>query len=297
MINELKTILHSHFKLKDLGDLKYFLGVEISRSDQDIVMNQRKYAMELISELGLSGAKPVCTPFEQNLKLTTKEYDDLIEKQTEGKAKSKDKLMKDPRKFKRLVGRLLYLTITRPDICYSVNHISQFMHQPKESHYQATIRIVRYIKGEPGKGLLMKRENSLILQAYCDSDWASCILNRRSTTGYCIRFEDSTISWKSRKQRVVSRSSAEAEHRAMAETISELAWVKGIIGELGVATSEPTELFCNSEAAIHIATNPVYHERTKHIEVDCHLIREQIQEKLIKTTHIPSLEQTTYIFT
>ncbi|XP_071723000.1 uncharacterized mitochondrial protein AtMg00810-like [Rutidosis leptorrhynchoides] len=199
MIDELKQTLHDHFKLKDLGDLKYFLGMEISRSDSGIVMNQRKYALELINDTGLSAVRPVSTPFEQNSKLTTKEYDDLIEKQSDGRIRTIDQLLDDPGKYKRLVGRLLYLTITRPDIAYSVNHISQFMHQPKESHFQAALRIVKYVKRNPGKGLFMQKENSLEIRAYCDSDWASCILSQRSITGYCIKLGESIISWKSRK--------------------------------------------------------------------------------------------------
>ncbi|XP_071722730.1 uncharacterized mitochondrial protein AtMg00810-like [Rutidosis leptorrhynchoides] len=224
--------------------------------------------MELIDDMGLSGAKPMSTPFEQNLKLTTKEYDDYIETQSERKIKSNDKLLVDPKKYKRIIGRLLYLTLTRPDISYVVNHISEFMHKPKESHYQAAIRIVRYIKAEPEKGLFTGKDNSLVLRALCDSDWASCILNRRSVTGFCIKLGESIVSWKSRKQRIVSRSSAEAEYRSMADTVSELTWIRGMIAKLGVTIPLSVELFCDSQAALHIATNPVYRERTKHIEID-----------------------------
>ncbi|XP_071722001.1 uncharacterized mitochondrial protein AtMg00810-like [Rutidosis leptorrhynchoides] len=154
-------ILIEHFKLKDLGVMKYFLGMEVSRSDDGIVINQRKYALELINDMSLSGARPVSTPFEHNLKLITKEYDDSVAKQSEGVDTVKDPLMKNPTKYKRL--------------------------QPKESHYQAAIRIVRYIKSNPREGLFMPRNNELEVKAYCDSDWASCIINRRSVTGYCVK--------------------------------------------------------------------------------------------------------------
>ncbi|XP_071722733.1 uncharacterized mitochondrial protein AtMg00810-like [Rutidosis leptorrhynchoides] len=168
--------------------------MEISRSDTGIIMNQKKYALELINDTWLSAARPVSTLFEQNMKLTIKEYDDLVERQSNGKIRATYRLLDDPSKYKRLVGRLLYLTITRPDIAYSVNRISQFMHQPKESHFQAALRIIKYVKKDPGKGLFMQKQNSVEIRAYCDSDWASCIHSRRSTTGFCIKMGESIIS-------------------------------------------------------------------------------------------------------
>ncbi|XP_071724613.1 uncharacterized mitochondrial protein AtMg00810-like [Rutidosis leptorrhynchoides] len=297
IVDKLKQTLHKNFKLKDLGTMKCFLGMEVSRSDSGIVINQRKYALELINNMSLSGARLVSTPFERNLKLATKEYDDFVTKQSGGDNIVEDPLMKDPRKYKRLVGRLLYLTIIRSDICYAVNHVSQFMKQPKESHYQAAIRIVRYIKVNPGEGLFIPRENELKVEAYCDSDWASCVISRRSVTGYCVKLGKSLISWRSRKQKTISRSSGESEYRAMADAVAELIWLKGLLVELGAKIEQPIELFCDNEAALHIAANPVYHERTKDIERDCHLVREQLQNRLIQVNHLSTIEQLADVFT
>lgn len=147
LIEETKHVLHSHFKIKDLGELKYFLGIEFLRSSKGIMMNQRKYALELISEVGLAAAKPALTPLECNIKMTSVEYDEGTD--------IHDDLFEDVNRYQRLIGKLLYLTNTRPDIAFAVQSLSQFMQQPKISHWDAALRVVRYIKGDPCKGLLL----------------------------------------------------------------------------------------------------------------------------------------------
>lgn len=291
-IKALKKHLHTAIQVKDLGTLKFFLGIEVARSKQGIYLNQRKYALELLSEAGVLGAKPYDTPMEQNLRLTSKEYDESL-----GEENLNDPLLSDAGVYKRLIGRLIYLTITRPDICYAVQNLSQFMHAPKVSHMEAANRILRYLKGTPGMGILLPSTCAVSLEAFCDSDWGTCPMSRRSVTGYCIKLGKSLISWKTKKQSTVSRSSAEAEYRAMATTVCEIIWVTGILKEMGVELLGPTILHCDNRAALHIAANPIYHERTKHIEIDCHLIREKIQQNLVKTSHIRTGEQQADIFT
>ncbi|KAJ8765618.1 hypothetical protein K2173_014740 [Erythroxylum novogranatense] len=291
LIDELKGILHQNFKMKDLGNLRYFLGIEISRSNEGIVLNQRKYALELIQDLGLSGAKPAFTPLEQNLKLTTADFDDSLQ------LKFDDEILTDAAVYQRLIEKLLYLTHTRPDITYSVQHLSQFMQKPKKSHYDAALRVVRYVKKNPGQGILLSSSGNPRLIAYCDSDWASCLVSRKSVTGFCVKFGNSLISWKSKKQSTISRSSAEAEYRSMASTVAELKWLFGLIAELGIKGSTPAILHCDNQAAIQIAANPVYHERTKHIEIDCHFVRESIQNGFVETRHISTKDQLADILT
>ncbi|XP_015068793.1 uncharacterized protein LOC107013387 [Solanum pennellii] len=150
--------------MKDLGELKYFLGIEFSRNADGILMNQRKYALGLVSELGLAGCKPASTPLEFNHKLTSIVFDKCTRMNAE------DKVLDDYGKYQRLIGRLLYLTMTRPDIAFVVQVLSQCMHSPKTSHMEATLRVVRYIKGTTGLGLLMPSNNMSELVAYCDSD-------------------------------------------------------------------------------------------------------------------------------
>ncbi|KAG8479730.1 hypothetical protein CXB51_029255 [Gossypium anomalum] len=207
MIDELKRVLHSSFKMKDLGELKFFLGIEIARSNRGIVLSQKKYALELIADAGFREAKPASTPLEKNKRFTTAEYDDFVDLRG-----CNDELMQDVSMNQRLMGRLLYLTNTRPDVSDAVQHLSQFMQKPKKSHYEAAFRIVRYIKKSPRQGIFLAAENKAQLIAYCDSNWAACPMTRRSITGFCIKLGNSLVSWKSKKQSTVSRSSAEAEY-------------------------------------------------------------------------------------
>jgi len=153
-IQNVKVVLHQKFKLKDLGELRYFPGIEFARSKEGILMSQRKYALEMISDMGLAGSKPKDTRMEQNIKLTSTKFDKSINVGTS------DEALEDGGSFQKLIGKLLYLTISRPDISYAVQYLSQFMHAPKRSHYEATLHVVRYIKRQPGLGILMSSKGT-----------------------------------------------------------------------------------------------------------------------------------------
>ncbi|KAG7546410.1 Integrase catalytic core [Arabidopsis suecica] len=281
VIAKFKTYLSQCFKMKDLGPLKYFLGIEVARNPEGIFLSQRKYCLDVIQECGLSGSRPVDTPLEQNHKL----------------ASSTSPLFSEPDKYRRLVGRLVYLTHTKPEISYAVNMLAQFMQKPLLDHWEAVVRLVRYLKGCPGQGILLSSSSDLQLKAFSDSDHAGCPLTRRSLTGYLVKLGTSPVSWKTKKQDKVSRSSAEAEYRAMAMTCQELMWVKEVLISLGITHDQPMQLFCDSQSALHIASNPVFHERTKHIESDCHFIRDELIAGNIIFSHISTTVQPADIFT
>jgi hypothetical protein len=275
------TILNDKFKLKDLGPLKYFLGLEIARSTEGISVNQIKYALEVLEDSGLLAAKPVKFPMEQNLKLSKDEGD----------------LLSDSTSYKRLVGRLLYLTITRPDLAFSVQILSQFMDKPRQPHLKAAHRVLRYIKQALAQGLIFSTKSDFHINAFSYSDWVGCLDTRRSITGFCVFIGDSLVSWKSKKQQTISRSSAEAEYRALALTCCELMWLSSLLKDFWIPHPQIALLLCDNQFALHIATNPIYHKRTKYIEIDCHLIREKIQLGLIRTLHVSSQNQLADIFT
>ncbi|CAN1266801.1 Retrovirus-related Pol polyprotein from transposon RE1 [Linum perenne] len=203
----------------------------------------------------------------------------------------------DGTEYRQLVGRLHYLTITRPDISYGVQQLSQFQSSPTDLHLQAAHKVIRYLKQSPGQGLFFSRNTDLRLSGYSDSDWASCPDTRRSTTGFCLFLGSSLLSWKTKKQGTVSRSSSEAEYRALAQLCCEVQWMVSLLIDLGVKHEVPVKLFCDNQSAIYIAQNPVFHERTKHIEIDCHVIRERLQNGLISLHHVPTEIQLADLFT
>jgi hypothetical protein len=203
---ELKLFLSQHFEMKDLGNLSYFLGLEISSSSDGFYFTQAKYISDLLSRANLTDRKILDTPTELNARLNLQDGEPL----------------RDPTLYRHLVGSLVYLTVTRLDITYDVHQVSQFMATPRSTHFSAVLCILRYLKGTLFHGFHFSSQSPLELHAYTDADWAGDPIDRRFTTGYCFLLGTSLISWRSKKQYVVARFSTEAEYRALADTISEL---------------------------------------------------------------------------
>lgn len=249
LIHELQENLKTSFHMKDLGSLKYFLGLELHPTPSGILLNQQKYAQDLISLAGLESCNSVLTPLEVNLKLS----------------KDEGELLSDPSLYRQLVGSLNYLTITHPDISFAVQQVSQFMQAPRHLHLSVVRRIIRYLKSTSAHGLLYSTDSSLQLAGYSDPDWAGCVDTRRSVTGWCMFLGNTLVSWKSKKQDRVSKSSTESEYRAMSAACSEMTWLRGLLGELGFPRLCSTPLYVDNTSAIQITVNPVFHERTKHM--------------------------------
>ncbi|XP_043725672.1 uncharacterized mitochondrial protein AtMg00810-like [Telopea speciosissima] len=280
-IESLKRHLSQEFDIKDLGKLKYFLGIEVASSHKGLFLSQRKYTLDLLKETGKLGVKAASVPMTYSSKFTTN-----------------DAPLHDVGQYQCLVGRLIYLTITRPDIAYAVSYVSQFMQAPTHGHMELIDQLLRYLKASPGRGVLMKNNGHTEIVGYIDADWAGSPVDRRSTTGFCTFVGGNIVTWKRKKQSGVARLSAEAEYRAMASATSEIVWLRILLQELGCeTTAKPTKFFCDNQAATHIASNPVFHEKTKHIEVDCHFVREKVQDKTIETPFVCSEDQLADIFT
>ncbi|KAJ0703042.1 putative RNA-directed DNA polymerase [Helianthus annuus] len=283
-ISQIKKLLSDSFKIKDLGILRYFLGLEIVYNDEGICLNQRKYCLELLSEFGYLGCKPVNTPIELSHVINKKVSEDT-------------RVLNDITNYQKLIGKLIYLSLTRPDISYTVQYLSQFMHKPLMVHLEIALRLLRFLKLSPGKGIMFKKDSSLELVCYTDSDWAKCLDTRRSVTGYCVFLGNCLVSWKSKKQSTVSRSTGEAEYRAMCSATCELVWIVNLLNELHVKCKLPIKVCCDSNAAISIAANPVFHERTKHFEIDLYFLREKVATGFINTVKVESENQLADLFT
>ncbi|GKU95198.1 hypothetical protein SLEP1_g8589 [Rubroshorea leprosula] len=208
-----------------------------------------------------------------------------------------DSPLSNPTRYRQLVGSLVYLTTTRPDMAYAVHIVSQFMAAPRSTHYATVLRIIHCVKGTLFHGLHFSANSSPVLRAYSDADWASDPSDRRSTTGYCLFLGNSLISWRSKKQAIPSRSSIEAEYRALGDTISELLSLWWLLEDMGIPQPSFTDLYCDNQSAMQIAHNDVFHERTKHIEVDCHFIRHHVVQGTVHLVFIGSADQLADLFT
>jgi len=280
-IDFVKHHLQQQFQMTDLGPLSYFLGIEFSSTSTGFQLSQQRYTLDLLARAAISDTRTVATPMELHLQLQADEGIPLA----------------DPTRYRHLVGSLVYLTITRPDIAHSVHVLSQFVSTPTSVHYAHLLRVLRYLRATPGRGLFFSSSSSLQLSAYSDATWASDPSDRRSVTGFCLFLGSSLLAWKSKKQTGVSRSSTEAELRAMASTAEEIIWLRWLLADFGIVSSGPTTMFCDNTGAIQLTLNPVKFSLSKHIGVDVFFLREQYSQRTLVPQYVPTEHQIADLFT
>jgi len=275
--------LSDTFPIKDLGTLEYFLGLEASYNSGGMTLMQRKYTLDLLHRVNMENCNPTSTPMVT----------------TERLARDTGALLgtEDSFRYRSVVGSLQYLTLTRPDISFAVNKVCQFLSQPTEVHWEAVKRILRYVKGTLDTGLRIRKSSQQNISIFTNADWTGCVDDRRSTSGFAVFVGLNLVSWSSKKQPTVSRSSTEAEYKALANGAAEAMWVSSLLTELGVSQQQTPVLWCDNLGATYLTANPVFHARTKHIEIDFYFVRGQVADGALEVRFISSSDQLVDVFT
>ncbi|KAH9697038.1 hypothetical protein KPL71_023433 [Citrus sinensis] len=273
--------MSKEFEMTDIELMAYYLGIEVNQKEEDIFISQESYAKEILKKFKMNDCKPISTPVECRVKLSKHDEGEDI----------------DSTFFKSLVGSLRYLTCTRPDILYVVGLVSRYMENPKTIHFKAANRILRYIKGTINFGLLYSFSNYYKLVGYSDSDWGGDVDDRKSTIGFVFFIGDTTFTWMSKKQPIVTLSTCEAEYVAATSSVCHAIWLRNLLKELGLPQEEPTEICVDNKLAIALSKNPVFHDRSKHIDTRYHFIRECIARKEVQIKYVKSQDQAVDIFT
>jgi hypothetical protein len=274
-IRQIKQSLSQTFKMKDLGELHYCLGMNVHIDENGIYLCQSQYIQRLLEKYGLSEANVVSTPMDSNVKLVK---NDSYSKRV------------DSSRYQSMVGSLLHLArATRPDIAHAVGSVSKFNSEPTEAHLTAVKRIFRYLKGTISLSLHYKTTEEMMF-GYSDADWANDLDDRRSTSGNVFIMSGGAVSWLSQKQTTVALSTAEAEYMALGLAVQEAIWLRRLLRDLNVATTEPTRIHEDNQGAIAMTKNPVGHKRNKHIDIKHHVVQEAVQANTVALTYYPTSE-------
>ncbi|GJY53373.1 putative ribonuclease H-like domain-containing protein [Tanacetum coccineum] len=269
LCTDFEQIMHKRFQMSSMGELTFFLGLQVKQKEDGIFISQDKYVGEILKKFGFSSIRTASTPMETNKALTKDEDGEDV----------------DVHLYRSMIGSLMYLTSSRPDIMFSVCACSRFQVQPKVSHLNAVKRIFRYLKGRPNLGLWYPKDSPFILEAFSDSDYAGASLDRKSTTGGCQFLGSRLISWQCKKQTVVANSTTEAEYIAASHCCGQVLWIQNQMLDYGYNFMQ-TKIHVDNESAICVVKNPVYHSKTKHIEIRHHFIRDSYEKRLIEMVKI-----------
>ncbi|GJV97844.1 putative ribonuclease H-like domain-containing protein, partial [Tanacetum coccineum] len=266
---EFEQMMHKRFQMSSIGELTFFLGLQVKQKDDGIFISQDKYVADILKKFDFATVKTTSTPIETNKALLKDEEAEDV----------------DVHLYRSMIGSLMYLTASRPDIMFVVCACARFQVTPKVSHLHAVKRIFRYLKGQPKLGLWYPRDSPFDLEAFSDSDYAGASLDRKSTTGGCQFLGKRLISWQCKKQTIVANSTTEAEYVAAANCCGQVLWVQNQMLDYGFNFMN-TKIYIDNESTICIVKNPVFHSKTKHIEIRHHFIRDSYEKKLIQVIKI-----------
>ncbi|GJS29737.1 retrovirus-related pol polyprotein from transposon TNT 1-94 [Tanacetum coccineum] len=280
MCDEFAKIMHDEFEMSMMGELKFFLGLQIKQLDDGIFFNQSKYIKEMLKKFGLEDSKPIKTPMSTETKLTRDEEGESV----------------DNTKYRGMIGSLLYLTASRPDIMFSVCLCARFQEDPKTSHLEAVKRIFRYIKGTTHLGLWYPKGSGIETIVYADSDHAGDYVDRKSTSGVCTFMGCCLTSWFSKKQTALAISTTEAEYVSAGKACQQALWMKQALVDYGVRLDD-IPIMCDNKGAIDLSKNLVQHSRTKHIEIRHHFLRDNVQKGNISIEKVSSKDNIADILT
>ncbi|KAK1564465.1 hypothetical protein Q3G72_003838 [Acer saccharum] len=268
-VQQFVDVMSHEFEMSLVGELSYFLGLQIRQLDDGIFISQAKYAKNLVKKFGLEKAKHCDTPMSTTLKLSK-----------DASGKSVDQTL-----YRGMIGSLLYLTVSRPDISFSVGVCARYQSDPKESHLSSVKRVIRFVNGTSNYGIWYSFDTNPSLVGYSDADWAGNCDDRKSTSGGCFFLGNNLVSWFCKKQNSISLSTAKAEYIAAGSGCTQLIWMKQMLVDYGFNQGTLT-LFCDNMNAINISKNPVQHSKTKHIDIRHHFIRELVENKCIVLEHV-----------
>ncbi|CAL5347060.1 unnamed protein product [Camellia sinensis] len=281
LIDKFKEEMKDVFEMTDLGRMTFFLGMQVHQKQNEIFLCQHKYAKEILKKFNMQECKPTATPMNQKEKFCKEDGAEKV----------------DERLYRSLIGCLMYLTATRPDIMHVVSLLSRYMHCASEIHFQAAKRILRYVKGTIDSGIRFSQVKNFNLHGYSDSDWAGCVDDMRNTSGYCFSFGSGIFSWCSKKQEVIAQSTAEAEYVAATAAVNQALWIRKLMTDLHMEQQESTQIFVDNQAAISIASNPVFHGKTKHFKIKFYLLREVQREGEVQLIYCKTENQSVDILT
>jgi hypothetical protein len=273
--------MQTEFEMSMIAKLSYFLGLQVKQSSTGIFISQEKYLKEMLKTFQMEDSSPISTHMVVGCKLSKYDISPDV----------------DQMSYLSMIGSLLYITTSRPNIMQAVGMVGRYQSSPKQSHLVAVTRIFKYLKGTMTYGLWYPINHNFQLTSYSDADWANCVDERKSTSGGEFFLGDSLVAWLSKKQGPISLSTTEAEYIVVATCCTQILWMIQTLADLKVTYTDPIPIHCDNTSAITVSKNPILHSKTKHIPIKYHFLREQVTNRIVQLNYIPSTEQIADIFT